>query len=105
MDFNYCISPQARVDLLETIKLIHDDFDNPQAAARFNRNVYKMIGTICSSPYLFPKSTNERLAALGIRYAIVGNYLLLYVPDDETETVNILRIVYARRDLDAIEFV
>lgn len=35
----------------------------------------------------------------GLRVAPTDNYLVLYLPDEETGTVHIVRIIYGGRDL------
>ena len=37
----------------------------------------------------------------GVRFLPVDNYLILYLPNEETETVTISRIIYGSRDIPA----
>ena len=36
----------------------------------------------------------------GLRVALVDNYLVLYIPDDDTQVVTIIRVMYGGRDVD-----
>ena len=36
----------------------------------------------------------------GLRVALVDNYLVLYIPDDDTQMVTIIRVMYGGRDVD-----
>ena len=36
----------------------------------------------------------------GLRVALVDNYLVLYIPDDDTQVVTIIRAMYGGRDVD-----
>ena len=36
----------------------------------------------------------------GLRGAPVDNYLVLYIPDDDTQVVTIIRVMYGGRDVD-----
>ena len=36
----------------------------------------------------------------GLRVATVDNYLVLYIPDDDTQVVTIIRVMYGGRDVD-----
>lgn len=36
----------------------------------------------------------------GLRFVPVDNYLIFYLPIDETNTVSIVRIIYAGRDMN-----
>ena len=35
-----------------------------------------------------------------LRAAPVDNYLVLYIPDDDTQVVTIIRVMYGGRDVD-----
>jgi toxin ParE1/3/4 len=102
MDFRYEFSESAKVDLLDILRYFNDDLDLPQTAERFNRKVYEKIVRICENPYLYPIHHNEKLDSLGVRFVAVEKYLILYVANDYTKNVSILRIVHGRRNLDGI---
>ena len=36
----------------------------------------------------------------GLRVVPVDNYLVLYIPDDDTQVVTIIRVMYGGRDVD-----
>ena len=36
----------------------------------------------------------------GLRVAPVDNYLVLYIPDDDTQVVTIIRVMYGGRDVN-----
>ena len=36
----------------------------------------------------------------GLRVAPVDNYLVLYIPDDDTQVVTIIRVLYGGRDVN-----
>ena len=36
----------------------------------------------------------------GLRVALVDNYLVLYIPDDDTQVVTIISVMYGGRDVD-----
>ena len=36
----------------------------------------------------------------GLHVAPVDNYLVLYIPDDDTQVVTIIRVMYGGRDVD-----
>jgi len=47
-------------------------------------------------PRLFELSRNKRLSQKGYRRFVVGNYVSLYLVDDESQEVTIARIFYGR---------
>ena len=40
------------------------------------------------------------MAERGLRFAAVDNYIVFYIPDIETQTVTILRVMYSGRNID-----
>ena len=42
--------------------------------------------------------TDERLASIGYRKLIVKGYIAFYTIDEQSKAVDIVRILYARRD-------
>ncbi|MCL2633462.1 MAG: type II toxin-antitoxin system RelE/ParE family toxin [Oscillospiraceae bacterium] len=102
MDFQYKYSPEAKTDLLGAIAYYIEEIEEPQISERLIKLMMKKVNLICENPYLYPKHHNEKLASLEIRFATVWDYLILYVPDDDTKTINILRIVHGKRDLTSI---
>ena len=43
---------------------------------------------------------DEPWKSKGLRFVPVDNYLIFYLPIDETNTVSIVRIIYAGRDMN-----
>ena len=60
----------------------------------------KEISSLSKMPERCPKPKDLALAAKGYRYLIVKNYLVFYVVVGDT--VQIRRILYARRDYGAL---
>ena len=74
------IYPSARRDLQE----IEDDL------------IVSEISSLSTMPLRFPHPRDLSLAAKGYRYLTVNNYLVFYIVSGDT--VQIHRILYARRD-------
>lgn len=102
MGFQHEFSLKAKDDLLEIISYYADKKGTRQTAERFNRYVFEKISLICENPYMYPVHHNERLALLGIRFATVWRYLILYITNENTRIVTILRIIHGKRDLNKI---
>ncbi|MCL2698658.1 MAG: type II toxin-antitoxin system RelE/ParE family toxin [Oscillospiraceae bacterium] len=103
MGFRVDYSPKARMDFLGTLEYISDDLSSPKAAERFNENLTKKEIFISENPFMYPLSRDEKLRAAGYRCAVVGNYSMLYLVDEEKSKVTIARIIYGARDLTAID--
>ena len=99
MIFKLRYSERAADDLEDIINYISDELCSPQAAEHFFNAVDEKLGLLREHPYMFPLYHDEKLNADGVRFAVIGNYLLLYLVDDENSVVNIARILHGRRDI------
>jgi len=48
---------------------------------------------------MFPLYHDDRLRIQGYRLVVIGSYLLFYLIDDKSLTVDIVRILYGKRDV------
>jgi len=102
MAFRSKFSEQAAKDVSDIITYIRKTLSNPQAAERFYQAVEKRRGKIQKHPYIYPLSRDERLRAEGYRTAVIGNYLMFYLVDDDNEIVYISRVIYGKQNLAEI---
>ncbi|GHU79947.1 hypothetical protein FACS1894191_3940 [Clostridia bacterium] len=102
MAFTVKFSEQAADDLDEILRYISEELYNPQAAGRFYEAVGKKLGLLREQPHMFPLYHDEKLSAEGFHAAIIGNFLLFYLVDDDNSLVNIARILYGKRDIPAV---
>ena len=73
---------------------------SPDAASKYYDLLVEEIASLSKMPERCPKPKDLALAAKGYRYLIVKNYLVFYVVIGDT--VQIRRILYARRDYRAL---
>lgn len=92
------IFPTAKQDLEEVIGYLNTL--SPDAASKYYDLLVEEIASLSKMPERCPKPKNLALAAKGYRYLIVKNYLVFYVIIGDT--VQIRRILYARRDYRAL---
>lgn len=88
------IFPTARQDLEEVIGYLNTL--SPDTALKYYDLLVEEITSLSKMPERCPKPKDLALAAKGYRYLIVKNYLVFYVVLGDT--VQIRRILYARRD-------
>ena len=88
------IFPTARQDLEEVIRYLNTL--SPDTALKYYDLLVEEITSLSKLPERYPKPKDLALAAKGYRYLIVKNYLVFYVVVGDT--VQIRRILYARRD-------
>ena len=85
-------------DLTDILRYIAVELNEPSAALRMVETIDKAIENLSIMPYKCPLVDDERLAAMGYRKLPIKNYLAFYTIDEEAQTVNVERILYARRD-------
>ena len=88
------IFPTAKQDLLDVIDYLNT-LSRDSALKCYDRLVSE-IANLSTMPERCPRPRDLALAAKGYRYLVVGNYLVFYVVAGNT--VQIRRILYARRD-------
>ena len=88
------IFPTAKQDLLDVIDYLNT-LSRDSALKCYDRLVSE-IASLSTMPERCPRPRDLALAAKGYRYLVVGNYLAFYVVAGNT--VQIRRILYARRD-------
>ncbi|WP_347565907.1 type II toxin-antitoxin system RelE/ParE family toxin [Mobiluncus mulieris] len=71
----------------------------PDTAAELFERLISAISSLSQMPYRFRLWEDEPWQSLGLRLLVVGNYVVLYLPDEPSKTVNIVRIMYRGRDI------
>jgi toxin ParE1/3/4 len=89
------ITKAAEEDLAGIIEYIASD--NPAAALKFADEIQECILRLEDFPLSGTTPKNRRLARLGYRMIIFGNYLVFYTPLNN-EAVEIRRIISSKRD-------
>lgn len=92
------IFPTAKRDMEDVISYLNTL--SPDAALRYYDLLVNEIASLAKMPEHCPRPKDLALAAKGYRYLIVKNYLVFYVVAGDT--VQIRRILYARRNYQAL---
>lgn len=92
--YNIEIFPTAKQDLLDIISYLNTL--SPDTALRYYDLLIEEISSLSELPERYPHPKDLALKAKGYRYLLVKNYLVFYVVSGKT--VQIRRILYARRD-------
>lgn len=90
------VTRAAQADLLEAVDYIERDRMNPQAADALLGEIDARLGALADFAERHPLIDDPVLRAWELRLTRVGNYLAFYRIDGAR--VNIVRILYARRD-------
>lgn len=101
MSYNIDISVRAKSDLREIYEYISVNLESPQNAASVIERLEKAIAGLNSMPMRFRQYETEPWKTRGMRIMNVGNFVVLYIPNEESGTVTILRVMYGGRDIDS----
>ena len=97
-EYSVLVSAPTENDLRDIVRYISAQLLDPMTAAKMMDAIEAAIAVLVDMPQKFPLVTDERLASMGYRKFIVKSYMVFYTIDDKSNVVNIIRIVYARRD-------
>ena len=92
----------ATEDLDNTLSYISKELCNPVAAKNLFVKIEETIDRICDFPESCPVVENDYVVSKDIRKAVIDNYIMYYLFQEDKRLVSILRIVYGRRNLDEI---
>jgi antitoxin ParD1/3/4/toxin ParE1/3/4 len=95
---DYLIAPAARADLEEMWSYIAVDLQNPDAADRIRDELFDALGKLARTPGI--GHFRSDLADEPLRFWGVRSYLIIY--RSEKRPVEIVRVLYGARDVQAI---
>ena len=100
MIFHVAYSAEARQDLRDIYEYIAQELLVPETAAGQTERIMKAIRSLEQMPMRHRPYEEEPWHSQGLRVLPVDNYLVFYLPDENSATVNIIRIMYGGRDID-----
>lgn len=89
----------AKCDLRGIYSYIAEELLVPDTAAGQVQRIMKEIRSLEEMPMRYRLYDDEPWHGLGLRFFPVDNYLVFYLPDESTDTVRIVRIMYGGRDI------
>ncbi|MBR3158400.1 MAG: type II toxin-antitoxin system RelE/ParE family toxin [Atopobiaceae bacterium] len=95
-------SPESVQDLRDISRYITSTLHSPQSARRTVAKVRDAIRSLAHMPKRHQLVSITSLATIGIRRIIVGNYLVLYLVDDDAKSVTVSRIIHGGRNLEGV---
>lgn len=100
MIFHVAYSAEARQDLRDIYEYIACELLVPETAAGQTERIMKNIRSLEQMPMRHRLYEEEPWHSQGLRVLPVDNYLVFYLPDENSATVYIIRIMYGGRDID-----
>lgn len=92
------VSEPAENDLRDIICYISAQLSAPTTALKMINTLEDAIASLADMPQKCSLVTDDRLASMGYRKLVVKNYITFFTIDEQSKTVDIERILYARRD-------
>lgn len=101
MSYAVEISEQADADLRAIFEYIALDLKSVQNAVGQLTRLEKNIYSLDEMPERYRRYGKEPWHSRGLRIMPVDNFCVFYIPDNEKSVVNIVRVMYGGRDIDA----
>ncbi len=99
MSWKIVYSAQALNDLSAIYEYIAFELLVPDTAANQVQRIMKSIKALDEMPMMYRNYEEEPWCSQELRVFPVDNYIVLYLPKEELNTVNIVRIIYGGRDV------
>lgn len=99
MSWEIVCSAQALNDLSAIYEHIAFELLVPDTAANQVQRIMKSIRVLDEMPMMYKIYEEEPWQSRGLQIFTVDNYVVLYFPKEELNTVNIVRIIYGGRDV------
>ena len=96
--YKIIITKRAERDLQDIWKYIADDLSEPRIADKLLDRIDKHILNLAEMPKRHKLVSDSRLAMQGVRLLHIGNYTVFYTVAEKEKIVNIIRVLYSRRD-------
>lgn len=100
MSYKVITTDQADVDLRGIYEYIAFELLSPDNAVKQLDRLEEHIIGLEEFPEKFRSYEKEPWHSRGLRIMPVDNYLVFYIPDNDTEIVTVIRVMYAGRDVD-----
>lgn len=100
MTYPVTLTPMAQRDLREIFRYIAFDLQSVQNASAQLDRLEKAIASLDQMPERFRVYDKPKWRERNLRMMPVDKYLVFYIPDYDSKTVTVLRILYGGRDID-----
>ena len=97
-NYKVVFSNDARQDLKAIVKYIKNELKETKAAERIAKKIKDSVIEISKNPIMYAVIDDDFIKRLELRKKVVGNYIVFYKVIDEKKEVQIVRILYGKRD-------
>ena len=96
--YNVIIEEAARLDLIDILNYITNDFQEPIIAAKIGSAIVSEINSLREFPKRAHAISDEPYKTMGYRVTYAKNYAIFYKVIDSALEVRIMRVLYNRRN-------
>ena len=93
-------SEKAKDDLKSIVGYVRNVLLEPEVAGSLYQTIMQAICSLDTMPFRFHLYRDEPWKSRGLRVMKTKNFLVFYLPDKNTHTTKIVRIMYAGRDIN-----
>jgi len=97
-NYKVYVSEPAENDLRDIIQYISAQLAAPFSAASMMSSFENALNSLSDLPDRCPLVNDSYLANLGYHKLVVKNYIIFYTTNERNKTVDVERILYAKRD-------
>jgi toxin ParE1/3/4 len=98
--FQVLLTEQASIDLKRIFEYVALTLLEPEIAAKLIAKLEHAILSLDEMPERFRLFEREPWHSIGLRQMPVENFLVFYIPKLDDQTVTVIRIMYARRNIN-----
>lgn len=95
------LTPEAKADLRGVHEYITREFYDSETARKQSDRILKAAETLAVFPKLY-RVRKRNTSGQEFRYMPVDNFVIIYTVDDSKHIVNVLHILYGRRNFENI---
>lgn len=100
--YKVLIGASAEQDLLSILGYISAALKEPSAAKRIYTAIKEKIKSLQHMPDRHGVVREEPFAQIAVRKMFVENYTIFYIIDEEAKTVQVVRVLYNRREWQSL---
>lgn len=101
-EYSYSFTEKAMRDFDEILHYISVELANPTSAKILGKKIFEKIDNVRSFPESGALVDNEFLTDKTVRKLLVENFIVYYKANHDEKNITVIRIIYAKRNLDEI---
>ncbi|MCL2671542.1 MAG: type II toxin-antitoxin system RelE/ParE family toxin [Clostridiales bacterium] len=100
--YNVAVSATARKDIRDAVSYINSELSAPRAAQEMEAALKAGITGLAFAPKRYAIVSDDRMVCRGYRALPIKNYLVFYKVDEPARTVQVVRVLFKRREWGAL---